>query len=54
MAAGEDPLHRYPPALRVASCAGEPLNPEVINWGKKHFGISICDHYGQTGTRHGH
>ncbi len=34
--------------LRVASCAGEPLNPEVLSWGQQFFGISIRDQYGQT------
>ena len=34
--------------LRVASCAGEPLNPEVLSWGQEHLGVSIHDQYGQT------
>ncbi|MDX1754422.1 MAG: AMP-binding protein [Marinobacter sp.] len=36
--------------LRVASSAGEPLNPEVISWVKKRFDCTVCDHYGQTET----
>lgn len=36
--------------LRVASSAGEPLNPEVVNWiNKRHF-CPVKDHYGQTET----
>jgi acetyl-CoA synthetase len=34
--------------LRVASSAGEPLNPEVIRWAEGAFGVPIHDHYGQT------
>ncbi len=36
--------------LRVASSAGEPLNPEVIGWVKRRFDCTVCDHYGQTET----
>lgn len=36
--------------LRVASSAGEPLNPEVINWVDKRLGCPVMDHYGQTET----
>ncbi|UDL04217.1 AMP-binding protein [Marinobacter sp. CA1] len=36
--------------LRVASSAGEPLNPEVISWVKRAFDCVVCDHYGQTET----
>ncbi|MAK44370.1 MULTISPECIES: AMP-binding protein [unclassified Spongiibacter] len=36
--------------LRVASSAGEPLNPEVISWVKRAFDCTVCDHYGQTET----
>lgn len=48
MAAGDEPLQEYRPRLRVASSAGEPLNPEVINWAQSRFGVPIHDHYGQT------
>lgn len=34
--------------LRVASSAGEPLNPQVIEWSQKRWGIPIHDHFGQT------
>ncbi|MFG1511410.1 AMP-binding protein, partial [Halobacteriovorax sp. HFRX-2_2] len=36
--------------LRVVSSAGEPLNPEVINWFKNKLDVVINDHYGQTET----
>lgn len=36
--------------LRVASSAGEPLNPEVIGWVHKRLGCPVMDHYGQTET----
>lgn len=36
--------------LRVASSAGEPLNPEVIGWVKRRLGCPVMDHYGQTET----
>lgn len=35
-------------ALRRASSAGEPLTPDVIDWGRQAFGIEVRDHYGQT------
>jgi acetyl-CoA synthetase len=34
--------------LRVASSAGEPLNPEVMRWFKEHIGCDLFDQYGQT------
>ncbi|MBW4935936.1 AMP-binding protein [Marinobacter sp. F4206] len=36
--------------LRVASSAGEPLNPEVVNWIKNRHFCPVKDHYGQTET----
>lgn len=36
--------------LRVASSAGEPLNPEVINWVDRRLSCPVMDHYGQTET----
>ncbi len=48
MAAGDEPLQEHRPSLRVTSSAGEPLNPEVINWAQSRFGVPIHDHYGQT------
>nr|WP_320192490.1 AMP-binding protein [uncultured Desulfobacter sp.] len=47
-AAGDKVAAQYPLSLRVASSAGEPLNPEVIEWSKKLWGIPIHDHFGQT------
>ena len=34
--------------LRVASSAGEPLNPDIIAWAEEHLGVPIYDQYGQT------
>jgi acetyl-CoA synthetase len=34
--------------LRRASSAGEPLTPDVVEWGETTFGVPIGDHYGQT------
>lgn len=42
---GEEPFN-----LRVASSAGEPLNPEVIGWVGRRLGCPVMDHYGQTET----
>jgi acetyl-CoA synthetase len=36
--------------LRVASSAGEPLNPEVVNWIRRRHFCEAKDHYGQTET----
>jgi acetyl-CoA synthetase len=36
--------------LRVASSAGEPLNPEVVTWMDRVFECPVKDHYGQTET----
>jgi acetyl-CoA synthetase/medium-chain acyl-CoA synthetase len=38
------------PKLRHCTGAGEPLNPEVIEIWRKHFGLTIHDGYGQTET----
>lgn len=34
--------------LRIASSAGEPLNPQVIRWFADQLGVVVHDHYGQT------
>ena len=47
-AAGDKVAKPFPMHLRVASSAGEPLNPQVIEWSEKLWGISIHDHFGQT------
>jgi len=36
--------------LRVCSSAGEPLNPEVVNWIRNRHFCPVRDHYGQTET----
>lgn len=36
------------PHLRRASSAGEPLSPDVVEWGQQQLGVEIRDHYGQT------
>jgi acetyl-CoA synthetase len=48
MAAGEDALAPIADQLRVASSAGEPLNPEVIRWAGRVLNCPLADHYGQT------
>jgi acetyl-CoA synthetase len=47
-AAGDRVSRQYPYFLRLASSAGEPLNPEVIEWSRKLWGIPIHDQFGQT------
>jgi acetyl-CoA synthetase len=47
MAALGDVSHRYPRvSLRCACAAGEPLNPQVISWFERQFGIPVMDFYG--------
>ena len=36
--------------LRCLSSAGEPLTPDINEWAKSFFGLSVHDHYGQTET----
>lgn len=44
-----DKLDSYAlPQLRSAVSAGEPLNREVIDTFKRHFGVNVRDGYGQT------
>jgi acetyl-CoA synthetase len=42
------PAWRLP--LRTVVAAGEPLNPEIIDQVRKHWGLTIRDGYGQTET----
>ena len=35
-------------SLRVCSSAGEPLNPDLVEWSERVLGVPIRDHYGQT------
>lgn len=48
VAAGKDALRDTKNYLRVASSAGEPLNPSLIEWAKETLGIPIYDQLGQT------
>ncbi len=48
MAAGDDAMSPIAHLLRVASSAGEPLNPEVIRWAERVLHCPLADHYGQT------
>jgi acetyl-CoA synthetase len=36
--------------LKFSSSAGEPLNPDLIEWWQSHFNHPIKDHYGQSET----
>jgi acetyl-CoA synthetase len=44
----KDPGAQYKIDLRICCSAGEPLNPEVINWFEAQFGIKVFDYYGLT------
>ena len=35
-------------ALRCLSSAGEPLDPDTLQWAREALGVEIRDHYGQT------
>ena len=48
IAAGPEPAARVKGRLRVASSAGEPLNPEVMRWFAAHLAVPLHDHYGQS------
>ena len=48
IAAGGEKAAAIKGQLRVASSAGEPLNPEVIRWFNEHLACPVNDHYGQT------
>jgi acetyl-CoA synthetase len=45
---GADAMTALANNLRVASSAGEPLNPEVMRWFKQNIGCDLYDQYGQT------
>jgi acetyl-CoA synthetase len=49
-AGGSELLAKYKAdiKLRVASSAGEPLNPEVIEWFSRELNVPVYDHYGQS------
>lgn len=46
--AGPDVVAPLAGRVRVASSAGEPLNPEVMRWFGEHVGCGLFDQYGQT------
>jgi len=48
IAAGPEAAAAVKGKLRVASSAGEPLNPEVTRWFAAELGVTIHDQYGQT------
>jgi acetyl-CoA synthetase len=48
MAAGDDAVGSIAGQLRVASSAGEPLNPEIVRWAERVLHCPLHDHYGQT------
>ena len=47
MPAGDEAMAPIAHLLRVASSAGEPLNPE-IRWAERVLNCPLADHYGQT------
>jgi acetyl-CoA synthetase len=51
MRAGAEPVRgRDLRALRTVASVGEPLNPEVVLWGRAVYGIDILDNWWQTET----
>ncbi len=46
--AGVPATFRSESKLRVASSAGEPLNPELLEWSQRELGVPIHDHFGQS------
>jgi len=51
MKAGDQMVFRYKlDSLRHILSVGEPLNPEVVRWGMKVFGLPIHDNWWQTET----
>jgi acetyl-CoA synthetase len=46
----QEDLGRWNVPLREALAAGEPLNPEVIEQVRRHWGLTVRDGYGQTET----
>jgi hypothetical protein len=47
MASGDAVMAPIAGQLRVASSAGEPLNPEVARWAERVLRVPLKDHYGQ-------
>jgi acetyl-CoA synthetase len=51
MRIGAEVAHEYDlSSLRFIASVGEPLNPEVVLWGKEAFGMPIHDNWWQTET----
>ncbi|MEN1969434.1 acetate--CoA ligase [Lentibacillus sp. N15] len=51
MAAGDEEIKRHDlSTLRHILSVGEPLNAEVIHWGRKVYGLDIHDHWWMTET----
>jgi acetyl-CoA synthetase len=48
IAAGADAMSPIAEHVRVASSAGEPLNPEIMRWFDEHLDCPVYDQYGQT------
>jgi acetyl-CoA synthetase len=47
-AAGVPASFKNESSLRAISSAGEPLNPELLEWSERELGSPIHDHYGQS------
>ena len=51
MKAGDGPINKYRlDSLRYITSVGEPLNPEVIRWGMRVYGLPIHENYWMTET----
>lgn len=51
MKAGDEEIHNHSlESLRHILSVGEPLNPEVVRWGMKVYGLPIHDNWWQTET----
>jgi acetyl-CoA synthetase len=44
----ENPAEKFGVRLRTVACAGEPMGAELLDWGKKAFGVTFNEFYGQT------
>ena len=48
MALPAETLRRWPVRLRTVSSCGEPLNGEVVTFFRRHWGVTVMDHYGSS------
>jgi acetyl-CoA synthetase len=48
MALGPEEAHRASAGLRRVSSCGEPLNAEVVTFFRRHWGVTVMDHYGSS------